>query len=118
MPRLPSARPSKLTAEERRLQREAEELRRKEQELERQLRMLPAKIEAQRSREQRLVKMRAHTAAPAISLDGTRGSRNSKSGSRRKPLPTRELQNAKIKFFVLLLILATIAMLLWRSIPS
>ena len=118
MPRIPSVRPNKLSAEERRLQKAAEELRRKEEELQRQLRILPAKLEAQRTREQKLAKLRAETSAPAISLNGTRGPRGSRTAGKRRPLPARELQNARIKFLVLLLILACIVILLWRSIPS
>lgn len=118
MPRLSPARSNKLSAEERRLQREAEELRRREQDLVRELRTLPAKLEAQRSREKQLAKLRIANSAPAISLNGARGPRSAKQSVKRRPLPARELQNARIKFMVLCLILATIVILLWRSIPS
>ncbi|TSA30223.1 MAG: hypothetical protein D4R65_13710 [Verrucomicrobiaceae bacterium] len=118
MARFSPARSNKLSAEERRLQREAEELHRKEQELERQLRTLPAKLEAQRSREKQRIKLRIESSAPAISLNGARGPRSAKQSGKRKPLPARELQNARIKFLVLCLILATIVILLWRSIPA
>lgn len=117
MARPSPARPNKLTAEERQLQKAAEELRRKEQELQRQLRTLPAQMEARRTREKELAKLRAHTASPAISLNGTRGPRHAKSNGKRRPLPARELQNARIKFLVLCLILATIGILLWRALP-
>lgn len=118
MARPSPSRPNKLTAEERQLQKAAEELRRKEQELQNQLRTLPAQMEARRSRERELAKLRAHTASPAISLNGTRGPRHhAKSAGKRRPLPARELQNARIKFVVLCLILATIGILLWRAIP-
>ena len=73
MARPTPARASKLTAEERNLEKEADELRRKEKELERQLKMLPAKLEARRSKEKELARLRAHTASPAISLNGARG---------------------------------------------
>jgi len=116
-----SARSNKLSAEERTLQREAEELRRKEQELERQLerqlRMLPAKLEARKTRDRELARIRAQTSSPAISLNGARGPRSIKQTGKRRHLPVRELQNARIKFLVLLLILATIVILLWREIP-
>jgi septal ring factor EnvC (AmiA/AmiB activator) len=108
---------SKLSAEERTLQRAAEELRRKEQDLERQLRMLPAKMEARRTREKELARIQARTSSPAISLNGARGPRSLKQTGKRRPLPVRELQNARIKFLVLCLILATIVILLWRAIP-
>lgn len=117
MARPSPSRPNKLTAEERRLQKAAEELRRKEQELEMQLRRLPAQLEARRSKEKELAKLRAHTASPAISLNGARGARQSRPNGKRRPLPARELQNARIKFIVLCLILATIGILLWRALP-
>ena len=117
MARLSPARSNKLTAEELRLQRAADELRRKEQELERQLRTLPAQIEARKSKEKELAKLRAHTASPAISLNGTRRGRSSKTSAKRRHLPARELQNARIKFLVLCLILVTIGILLWRQLP-
>ncbi|MEI6033519.1 MAG: hypothetical protein WCS65_04440 [Verrucomicrobiae bacterium] len=117
MARPTPARASKLTAEERNLEKEADELRRKEKELERQLKMLPAKLEARRSKEKELARLRAHTASPAISLNGARGARSQKLAGKRRPLPVRELQNARIKFLVLCLILTTIGFLLWRALP-
>ena len=117
MARPSPARSNKLTTEEIRLQRTADELRRKEQELERQLRTLPAQIQAKRSKEKQAAKLRAEMASPAISLNGTRGARSAKSNGRRRPLPVRELQNARIKFLVLCLILATLGLLLWRHLP-
>lgn len=117
MARPSPSRSNKLTADEIRLQKAADELRRKEQELQQQLRMLPAQLQAKRSKERAQAKLRAEMASPAISLNGLRGARNGKSTSRRRPLPVRELQNARIKFLVLCLILATIGFLLWRSIP-
>lgn len=115
MPRFSSPRPTKLTAEERRLERQADELRRKEKELERQLHALPAKMEARRSRERELARLRAETSSPAISLNGVRS--RGRQPAKRRPLPARELHNARIKFLVLCLILATIVILLWRAIP-
>jgi len=117
MARPSPARSNKLTAEEVRLQKEAEALRRKAQELEGQLRSLPAQIRAKRSKEKEQAMLRARTASPAVSLNGTHGARSAKSNGRRRPLPARELQNARIKFLVLCLILATLGLLLWRNLP-
>lgn len=117
MPRFSPNRPARLTAEERRLQKEAEELRRKQQELEKHLRSLPARIEAKKSRERELARLRAETASPAISLSGNRSLRGGRQPARRAHLPARELHNARIKFIVLCLILAMIVILLWRAIP-
>lgn len=116
MARPAPARSNKLTADEIRLQRAADELRRKEQELEQQLRKLPAQLQAKRTKEKQMAKLRAEAASPAISLNGARGPRSTKPANKR-PLPHREAQNAKIKTLVLALILLTIVFLLWRSMP-
>lgn len=115
MPR-PLSRPSKLTAEERRLREQQEELRRREAELQRALKTLPAKIEERKEKEKRLAVLRAQTAAPAISLGASRP-RSTARGSRPKRTPARELHNARTKFIVLFLILVSLVILLWRSIP-
>jgi hypothetical protein len=98
------------------LEKKAEELRRMEAELERRLKMLPAKMEAKKARTKARLKIQAQTAAPAISLNGARP-RVARPIEKRRPLPARELQNARIKSLVLLLILATLVILLWRAIP-
>ena len=116
MPRPPS-RPTRLTAEERRLLKEQEDLKRREAELERQLRTIPARIEQRKQLERERTRIQAQIAAPAISLKG-RNARSSRNDGRPRGLPGRELQNAKAKFLVLCLILATLMILLWRSIPS
>lgn len=117
MARPSTARSNRLSAEELRLQKAADELRRKEQDLEKQLRTLPAQFEARRSKERAQAMLRAKTASPAISLNGIRRGRSAKPNGKRRPLPARELQNARIKFLVLCLILATIGILLWRQLP-
>ena len=117
MSRPSPARSNRLTAEEVRLQKTADALHRQEQELVRQLRMLPAQLEAKRTKEKKLARHRVEMTSPAISLNGIRGGRSAKSNGHRRPLPARELQNARIKFLVLCLILATIGLLLWRSLP-
>lgn len=118
MARFPTGRSnSKLTAEERRLQREAEELRRKEEELQKQLRILPAQLEARKTQARKLAKLRAETSARAIHLSGTRTATSPRRSGKHRPLPARELHNARIKFVVLCLILLTIGILLWRALP-
>ena len=113
----PPARSNKLTAEEIRLKRTEEELHLKEKELERKLRMLPAQLQAKHTKEKKLARIRVEMTSPAISLNGPRGGRGSKPAGRHRPLPARELQNARIKSLVLCLILATIGILLWHSLP-
>lgn len=118
MPRPPHSRSTKLSAEERRLQREQQELLRREEELQRELRTLPARIEERKVRERQYAKLRAEAAAPAISLGGGRSTRGSRPAHREKRLRGRELQNARIKFLVLCLILASLVIMLWRAIPA
>jgi septal ring factor EnvC (AmiA/AmiB activator) len=113
-----SNRHPKLTAEERRLIREQEDLKRREAQLQRELKTLPARIEERKSRERELAKLRSMAAAPAISLGGARGPRAGRSSAKGRRLPVRELQNARIKSLVLILILATFVILLWRAIPG
>ncbi|MDX2079670.1 MAG: hypothetical protein SFU53_02710 [Terrimicrobiaceae bacterium] len=112
-------RPTKLTAQERLLQQQEEELRRREQELQRKLKQIPAQLEEKRRRERELVRQRVAASTPAISLGGARATRSSRAqASRGRRLPASELQTARIKFIVLCVILATLVILLWRSIPT
>jgi len=116
MPR-PARSSSKLSAEERRLAKEQEALARKEQELKKKLSELPAKMEEKRSKERELTRIRVSAYPTAISLGHGRSSGGGRT-SRKGPLPGREIQNARIKFLVLCLILATFVFLLWRTIPT
>ncbi len=106
--------PSKVTAEERRLERERIELLKKEAELKRQLKNLPKQIEQKRAKEERIHTLR-NVAATTMDL---RGSRTVPSADRRRKTPKRELNSAKVRFMVLLMILLTILVMLWRAVPS
>lgn len=106
--------PSKVSAEERRLEREQSELLKKEAELKRQLKNLPKQIEQKRAKDQKEYLLR-NVAAPAVNL---RGIRNVPQPRRRKQTPARELSSAKVRFMVLMLILVTILVMLWRAVPS
>ncbi len=118
MPRPQPSRPSKLTAEERRLAKQQEELRRREEELQRTLKMIPAKLEERKAREKKLAKLRAEASAPAISLAGGRSLRSGRTSTKPRRTPARELQNARIKFLVLCLIFASLVILLLKQLPS
>ncbi len=106
--------PSKVSAEERRLERERAELLKKEAELKRQLKNLPKQIEQKRAKDQKEYLLR-NVAAPAVNL---RGMRPPQPTRRRKQTPARELSTAKVRFMVLMLILVTILVMLWRAVPS
>lgn len=107
----------RLTAEERRLQQQEEEIRRRTEELTHKLKTLPAELRETKARERKLQELRARTSAPAISLGGARRPR---AHTERRPgrTPARERQNARIKSVVLCLILLSLLLLLWRSLPG
>jgi len=74
-------------------------------------------MQARKKRETELAKLRAVAAPEAISLgSAARGRSRSKSTAKRR---TRvgEIQSARIKFLALCLILATLVILLWHTIP-
>jgi len=107
--------PSKVTAEERRLEKERMELLKKEAELKRQHKNLPKQIEQKRAKEQQFHTLR-NVAAPTIDLRGSRVPYPPARG--RKRTPKKELNSAKIRFMVLFVILVTILFMLWRAVPS
>jgi hypothetical protein len=110
---------TKLSAEEQRLSKEQQATRLRMEQLEKELRAYPKQIEQKKARERELVKMRADAAVRAISLGGARIVRGNQIPSgKRKKLPAREFNGARIKFLGLCLILVTIIFMLWRSIPS
>lgn len=110
-------RSSRLTAEEKRLLQQEEEIRRRTEELNMRLKTLPAEIRETRDRERKLKELRARTSAPAISLGSAR---RPGAHSERRPVrtPARERQNARLKAIVLCLILLSLLLLLWRSLPG
>ena len=120
MPRQNPGRSPKISIEERKLQELQAELQRREQELERRIQKLPAQIEAKKQKEKQLAKLRAHTASPAISLGGARAARatSSRAPRKRTRLPGQEIQYARYKFLLLVLILITMSFLLWHSIST
>ena len=108
----------KISAEETRLRKQQEELQRKEEALKQKLRTLPAQMQARKTRDRELAKLRAVAAPEAISLgSAARGRTRSKTTTKRR---TRvgEIQSARIKFLVLCLIFALVVILLIRSIPG
>jgi len=113
-----SFRSDKISAEESRLIKQQEELQRKEEVLKQKLRTLPAQIEERKNRARELAKMRAVAAPGAISFgSAARGRPRSAKPTSKRRTRVGEIQSARIKFFVLCLILATFVILLWRTIP-
>ena len=109
--------PSKVTAEERRLEREEMELLKKEAELKRQLKNLPKQIEQKKAKENRRHTM-LNVTATTVDLRGARPLGSFGQAERRRKTPKRELTSAKVRFMVLLTILLTILVMLWRAVPS
>lgn len=104
---------TKVTDEQRRLEKQHEDLIRRQQELQKALRSIPKQTKDKKKPQTLHVDTGISSMAPGVA----RYSRIQPE-KRRKTLPARELQNARIKFLCLCLLLATIVVMLWRAIPS
>jgi len=104
---------TKVTDEQRRLEKQHGDLLRRKQELEKALRTIPK----QNKKKKELQTIRVEATMSSKSIGSPQFSRTQKE-KRRMTLPARELQNARIKFLCLCLLLATIIIMLWRAIPS
>ncbi len=110
---------SKLSAEQEALLKQEKELRQKEERLRKQLQQLPSALEEKRHYQKQ------HPYAKTIhtTLVGTVDSPGLSSwlGRKRPPRrgsPLKEKRAAKIKFIILMVILASLLVLIWRSLPS
>jgi len=106
--------PSKLTAEERRIEKEKEELLRMQRELEHRLVTLPLAIEKQRSQFEREARERARRAGAPISP----GRAAKRPQRRHKATPHKRARAERVKLIALLVIFATILFLLLRAVPQ
>jgi Flp pilus assembly protein TadB len=104
---------TKVTDEQRRLEKQHGDLVRRQQELEKALRTIPK----QNKKKKELQTIRVE-ATMSSRVPGVAQFSRVQMEKRRKTLPARELQNARIKFLCLCLLLATIIIMLWRAIPS
>lgn len=102
---------TKVTDEQRRLDKEQLELKKREAELTKLLVKIPKQIEKKK-------KLEVDVAVPAISLGKARIHRGSQPVRRGKTRLSKDLNAARVKFLVLCLILLTIVVMLWRTIPS
>lgn len=109
---------NKLSVEQEALLRQEKELRRKEALLKRRLRKLPAMMEERQRRQ------KVHPYAKTIhtTLAGTHQLpgffRERRTHQLRRGLPMKEKRAAKIKFVILVLILTSLLILIWRSLPA
>lgn len=104
---------TKVTDEQRRLEKQHGDLVRRQQELEKALRTIPK----QQKKQKDLQKIRVEATLTSRSLASQRYAPR-QAEKVRKTLPARELQNARIKFLCLCILLVTIVVMLWRAIPS
>lgn len=102
---------TKVSDEQRRLDKEHLELKKREAELNKLLVKIPKQIEKKK-------KLEVDVAAPAISLGKARIHRGPQPVRRGKTRLSKDLHAARVKFLVLCLILVTIMVMLWRTIPS
>ena len=120
MARPPSSKASRLSAEERQLEQLHADILRQQQELEKKLKRLPVEIAAQA--EQKRARDHQHNlyAGPVISSrPGRAGSSRGRGKNRSLEMPSRQRFYAQIKTAILLITLAVIFFLLWRSVvPS
>lgn len=105
---------TKVTAEQERLEKERKAIERQRLTLEKQLKQIP-KNQPRKSKEPARTTLNVDTIvhSPAHIAFGSRPAKG-----KRKLLPARELNSARIKFLVLALILATLVVMLWNAMPS
>jgi hypothetical protein len=104
---------TKVTDAQRQLDKEQLELKKREAELNKLLVKIPKQIEKKKK-----TKLNADLAVPAISLGGARVSRGAQPIRRGKTRLSKDVNAARVKFLVLCVILLTIVVMLWRTIPS
>jgi hypothetical protein len=104
---------TKVTDAQRQLDKEQVELKKREAELTKLLVKIPKQIEKKKQ-----TKLKADLAVPAISLGGARVSRGAQPIRRGKTRLSKDVNAARVKFLVLCVILLTIVVMLWRTIPS
>ena len=106
--------PSKVTAEQKRLEKERQSLERQRLTLEKQFKQI-SKTQTKKPKKSDLAKLNVDAVvnSPANIVFGRQSSRK-----KPKTLPVRELNAARIKFLVLALILATLVVMLWNAMPS
>lgn len=115
----PPAAKSRLLTEKEQLQQVQAEIARKQAELEARLKQLPGKVEAVRQREKELQRINVSTVARGEINGRLREFRNAEGHTRSRRRPLRgEARAARIKFAVLCIVLFTILILVWRTMPS
>ena len=115
----PPAEKSRLLTEREQLQQVEAEIARKQAELEARLKQLPGKVKAVRDREKELQRINVTTVATGELYGRRRESRDAAGEVRPRRRQLRgEARAARIKFAVLCLVLFTILVLVWKTMPS
>jgi len=112
----PSKKNGHLTVEERRLAELEEQNRRRVKELEDKLSELPRRIEEQKRKQVELKKLKAMAATTALPRTGRYPGTILDMG-RRPTTRKRDRDAARLKFLLLCVVLASLLLLLWRSLP-
>lgn len=109
---------SRLSAEEKSLENRHAEILRQKEKLETRLKLLPAVLQAQEEQKREMARRQAAAAGPAISPYVGRGARRSREKNRARRMPSRERWAAKLKTIGLLILLAIIFLLIYKTIPT
>jgi len=105
---------SKVDDEQRKLVKQQQELKKLEAQLQKKLVRMPKEIEKRKKLEQ----INVTAAIPTVSLGAARSHRTKSPVARKSGRLSRQINNERIKFLVLCLILAAILVMLWRAVPS
>lgn len=108
---------TKVSTEQRRLEKEHEDVLRRQRELNKALVTIPKQIQKKKEKERKTQTLQVQGTAQSIPF-GSRISRPVAPSRKTRSLPARELQNARIRFLLLCIVLASVVIMLWRAIPS
>lgn len=110
--------PTKVSEEQRRLEKQHEDLLRRERELKKALVTIPKQIQKKKEKERKTQTLHVDGTTQSIPIGSLRLSRSVAPSRKTRSLPARELQNARIRFLLLCIVLASVVVMLWRAIPS
>lgn len=109
---------SRLSAEEKSLENQHAEILRQKEKLENKLKLLPAVLQAQEEQRREMARRQAASAGPAISPYIGRSTRRAREKNRVRRTPSQARWAAKAKTLGLLIVLAVIFLLIYKTIPT
>lgn len=107
----------RLAAEEKSLENQHAEILRQKEKLETKLKLLPAVLQAQEEQRREMARRQAASAGPAISPYIGRSTRRTREKNRTRRTPSQERWAAKARTIGLLILLAVIFFLIYKTIP-